>query len=288
MPKKKRGSSFKSGKRKTNPKKNKPDSSESESEVLSVPQADDEESNRAARAVTPKRKISAIFSETIKKVKAVFTRRPSENQSSGNSSPTAGPSNYRGNLSRNDSDSQVVSDSECFDKEKNISIVNSSSDEFDSDAEIKTVHYDEETSDVLSITSSHGAVSSSGSDVLGDVSEKKKSNYKGKQNKRKISSNINYASSALAAIGVVASSVAASSFSFAHVFSPSLSTSNSGKEKETKNGNAKNANPSCGAGLGRRLTQLLQRSSRQEADSPGNSDQENFTVIEFNYFFHLL
>ena len=173
MPKKKRGSSFKSGKRKTNPKKNKPDSSESESEVLSVPQADVEESNRAARAVTPKRKISAIFSETIKKVKAVFTRRPSENQLSGNSSPTAGPSNYRGNLSRNDSDSQVVSDSECFDKEQNISIVNSSSDEFHGDAEIKTVHYDEETSDVLSITSSHGAVSSSGSDVLGDVSEKK-------------------------------------------------------------------------------------------------------------------
>ena len=103
-----------------------------------------------------------------------------------------------------------------------------------------------------------------------------------------MSSNINYASSALAAIGVVASSVAASSFSFAHVFSPSLSTSNSGKEKETKNGNAKNGNPSCGAGLGRRLTQLLQRSSRQEADSPDNSDQENFRVIEFNYFFHFL
>ena len=288
MPKKKRGSSFKSGKRKTNPKKNKPDSSESESEVLSVPQADDEESNRAARAVTPKRKISAIYSETIKKVKAVFTRRPSENQSSGNSSPTAGPSNYRGNLSRNDSDSQVVSDSECFDKEKNISIVNSSSDEFDVDAEIKTVHYDddEETSDVLSISSSqrNGAVCSSGS----DVGRKKNSYNKGKQNKRKMSSNINDASSALAAIGVVASSVAASSFSFAHVFSPSLSTSNSGKEKETKNGNAKNANPSCGAGLGRRLTQLLQRSSRQEADSPDNSDQENFRVIEFNYFFHFL
>ena len=246
MPKKKRGSSFKSGKRKTNPKKNKPDSSESESEVLSVPQAADvvpEESNRAARAVTPKRKISAIYSETIKKVKAVFTRRPSENQSSGNSSPTAGPSNYRGNLSRNDSDSQVVSDSECFDKEQNISIVNSSSDEFDADAEIKTVHYDEETSDVLSITSSHGAVSSSGSDVLGDVSEKKKSNYKRKQNKRKISSNINDASSALAAIGVVASSVAASSFSFANVFSPTLSTSNSGKEKETKKWQCKKCQP---------------------------------------------
>ena len=288
MPKKKRGSSFKSGKRKTNPKKNKPDSSESESEVLSVPQADVEESNRAARAVTPKRKISAIFSETIKKVKAVFTRRPSENQSSGNSSPTAGPSNYRGNLSRNDSDSQVVSDSECFDKEKNISIVNSSSDEFDVDAEIKTVHYDddEETSDVLSISSSqrNGAVCSSSS----DVGRKKNSYNKGKQNKRKMSSNINDASSALAAIGVVASSVAASSFSFAHLFSPSLSTSNSGKEKETKNGNAKNANPSCGAGLGRRLTQLLHRSSRQEADSPDNSDQENFTVIQLNYLFHLL
>ena len=183
MAKKKR-SLFIKGK-KARPKKNKPNSSESESEVLSVPQAADvvpEESNRAARAVTPKRKISAIFSETIKKVKAVFTRRPSENQSSGNSSPTAGPSNYRGNLSRNDSDSQVVSDSECFDKEQNISIVNSSSDEFDADAEIKTVHYDEETSDVLSITSSHGAVSSSGSDVLGDVSEKKK-NLITKENK---------------------------------------------------------------------------------------------------------
>ena len=77
MAKKKR-SLFKKGKSKTKPKKNKLNSSESESEVLSVPQADDEESNRAARAVTPKRKISAIYSETIKKVKAVFTRRPSE------------------------------------------------------------------------------------------------------------------------------------------------------------------------------------------------------------------
>ena len=169
----------------------------------------------------------------------MFTRRPSENPSSVNSSPTAGPSNYRGNRTRNLSDSQVISDSECFDY-KEQTMVNLSSDEFDSDIERKSLQVDEETSDV-SITSSqqNGAVSPSNS----VASKNKKISTKRKQNKPRISSNSNAASSALAAIGVVASSVAASSFSFADVFSPSLSTSNSGKEKETKKWQCKKCQP---------------------------------------------
>ena len=167
--------------------------------------------------------------------------------------------------------------------------MNSSNSELSFDAvpvtESKRTNDDEETSDA-SIASSRKPSSSDWDGSNLNNTQTKKSTLNGKNRKKIIlSSTSNAASLALAAIGVVASSVAASSFSFAEVLNDSLSTTTG---KTSKKGNDRNQNTSCAGGFVRRISRLLQHPRQLDVDSYNASDHENSTVRNYFQYFLIL